>query len=303
VPRRHAALLERVLRYVRRHFRVVPLQDLVDGDLRGKIAITFDDGLRNNVEVAYPLLKSLRVPATFFVCPGLVDRGGWLWNHEARQRLLCLPAGARRELGFELECGEEIESIVYRMKRLPLRERLHAEARVREATPWFAPSAAERHEFDLAGWDELRALDPQVVGIGSHTLTHPILPSLAPAEVELEVAGSRRALEARLQRPVELFAYPNGDADEAAIACVRRTYRAAVTVEEGLLAPGCDPHLMPRINVPGSVLRLALALHRRYFLATPMSVSGSQVASSGNAVMSTMQRTIMKKNGSEASAT
>jgi protein-tyrosine-phosphatase len=40
-----------------------------------------------------------------------------------------------------------------------------------------------------------------------------------------------------------------------------------------------------------------------YFLVTPTSVSGSQVASSGNAVMSAMQSTIMKKNGSEAKAT
>jgi len=54
------------------------------------------------------------------------------------------------------------------MKRLPLREREHAETRIRAATPHFAPTAEERHEFDLAGWDELRALEPRIVTIGSH---------------------------------------------------------------------------------------------------------------------------------------
>ncbi len=303
-PRRHARLLEQVLRYVSRHFTVVPLSSLASGgELRGKLAITFDDGLRNNVEVAYPLLQAFGLCATFFVCPGLVEQRGWLWNQEARQRLGRLGPQERQELAFELDCGAEVESIVYRMKRLPLRERQHAEARIRALTPRFRATDAERHEFDLAGWSELRALDPRVVAVGSHTLTHPILPSLGPAALEDEVGGSRRVLEERLGRPVDTFAYPNGDADPATVSCVRRHYAAAVTVEEGVHAPGGDPHLIPRINVPGGALRFALALHRAHFFATPISQSGSQVASSGNSVMSAMHSTIMKKKGSEASAT
>jgi peptidoglycan/xylan/chitin deacetylase (PgdA/CDA1 family) len=306
IPRRHASLFGRVVRYVRRHFQVVPLADLVlhkNRNLNGKLAITFDDGLRNNVEVAYPILKSYGVPATFFACPGLIERGGWLWNQEARQRLRRLAPEAHQELAFELGSGADVESIIHRMKRLPLREREYAETRIREATPDFASTAEERHEFDLAGWDDLRALDPRIVTIGSHTLTHPILPNLGLPEIENEVGGSRRMLEERLGRAVELFAYPNGDLDERVRACVRTQYTAAVTVEEGMVEPDCDPHLLPRLNVPGSVLRLALLLHRNHFLATPMSVSGSQVASSGNTVMSAMHTTIMKKKGSEASAT
>jgi peptidoglycan/xylan/chitin deacetylase (PgdA/CDA1 family) len=294
IPRRHAGLFERIVRYVRRHFRVVPLRTLLSDnmDLNGCLAITFDDGLRNNVQVAYPILKEYGVPATFFVCPGLVDAGRWLWNHEARQRLRRVVASP-----------EEIESVIYGMKRMPLAERLRMEASIREATPAFQPTAEERHEFDLASWQELRELDPRLVTIGSHTMTHPILPSLDDLDIENEVAESRRLLERRLGRPVELFAYPNGDVDAATLACVRRNYAGAVTVEEGLVGPMLDPHLLPRLNVPGSVLRFALALHKDYFFETPISVSGSQVASSGKSVISAMQSTIMKKNGSEASAT
>jgi peptidoglycan/xylan/chitin deacetylase (PgdA/CDA1 family) len=310
IPRQHAGLFRRVLKYIRRNFEVVPLEVLAAGaasgtdtGLRTRLAITFDDGLRNNVEVAYPILKALGAPATFFVCPELIDEGRWLWNHEARQRLRTLAPAARLELAHELGGDKDVESIIYRMKRLPPYDRSRAEQRIREATPGFAPSAAERHQFDLAGWDELRGLDPSVVTLGSHTLTHPILTTLSGEEAEREIAGSRRLLERRLERAVESFAYPNGDADDEVLACVRRNYRSAVSVEEGQVAPGCDPHMLPRINVPGSVLRLALSLHRDHFLVTPTSVSGSQVASSGNSVISAMHSTIMKKNGSEASAT
>src|SRR6266446_1822282 len=97
-PRNRARQLERVLRYLRRQFDVVSLGSLTDtidsptAPLRRKVVLTFDDGLRNNVEIAYPILARLGLPATFFVCPGLVERGQWLWNHEARQRLQRLPS-------------------------------------------------------------------------------------------------------------------------------------------------------------------------------------------------------------------
>ena len=79
--------LERQLRWLKRRFHVVPLRAIANaaangGTLGDKVALTFDDGLRSNVEVAYPLLHRLALPATFFVCPGLVDRAKWLWTHE-----------------------------------------------------------------------------------------------------------------------------------------------------------------------------------------------------------------------------
>lgn len=303
IPTRDAARFEREMRYLSRHYRVVPLGEAVgalasDAATVPQAVLTFDDGLRNNVAVAYPILRALRLPATFFVCPGLVDEGRWLWNHEARRRLRRLDAAARARLALDNGApASGIEDFIAWMKLLPAGTREEVEARIRAATPQFAPTPEEKDEFDLASWEDLRGLDPGLVTIGSHTLTHPILPSLSPQACEREIAESRGALEGKLQRTVDLFAYPNGDLDSTALACARRHYRAAVTTEPGWAAGGCDPHLIPRGSPPAGALRLA------YFLATPMSVSGSQVASSGNTVMRAMQSTIMKKKGSEASAT
>jgi peptidoglycan/xylan/chitin deacetylase (PgdA/CDA1 family) len=300
-PRSRAAALARMLRYVRRYFDVVPLaqiaRDAAAGDVRFRrqVALTFDDGLRNNVEVAYPILRRLGLPATFFVCPGLIDTGRWLWNHEARQRLARL---SRRTA--------EVEPIVGRMKTLPAERRAVLERSIREATPDFEPTPQERRDLDVADWDALRSLDPALVTIGSHTLNHPILTSLDPRSLERELAESRRVLESKLGRPVEEFAYPNGDLDAGVAEAVRRHYAAAVTVEEGFVAPGADPLRLPRVAVSWSTLRLAVALHRPkkgYRLVAPMTVSGSQVASWGNAMTATSASTIMQKNGIDASAT
>ena len=283
-PRRRARQLERLLEYVRRHFQVVPLSAIVadsaarDVRFRRQVALTFDDGLASNVEVAYPILRRLGLTATFFVCPGLVDTGRWLWNHEARERLRQLSAAALRELALQLGAPAQVEGLVDWLKRQPLAARRGAESLIRAATPRFSPSASQRHEFDIAGWEALRSLDPSVVTIGAHTLTHPILTTLPTAEAEREVRGSQGELEARLKRPVRLFAYPNGDVNGTVHGIVRGHFDAAVSVNEGYVEPGCDPHMLPRVAFPWSGLRLARALHRDYDRVAPMTTSGSHVA-------------------------
>lgn len=265
-PRHDAAALERELRWLKRRFHIVPLRAIVaaatnGGALGSKVALTFDDGLRSNVEVAYPLLHRLAIPATFFVCPGLVDRARWLWTHEMRRRLSRLSPGARRELAQEWQAPEGITEFVRWMKKLDSAPRQRIEARVREATADFTPTPAERDQFDLADWKELRRVDPAIVTIGSHTSTHSILRGTSAAELESEVRDSRRQLERTLERPVDTFAYPNGDLDPASDACVRKNYRVAVTTANGWVARGADAHRLPRLAGPSSVLKLARRIY------------------------------------------
>src|SRR5688572_20623039 len=158
-PRAQARALERQLRYLARRFDVVSLDALAKGEKAGRIALTFDDGLRSNVEVAYPILARLGLPATFFVCPALVDERRWLWNHEARARL--------RRLGADTDTTERL---IEKMKGMDLATRRAVEERLRDETQDYRPSAEEREAYELAGWEELRALDPALVAIGSHTL-------------------------------------------------------------------------------------------------------------------------------------
>ena len=265
-PRRDAAVFERELRWLKRRFNVVPLRMIANaaangGTLGDKVALTFDDGLRSNVEVAYPLLHRLAIPATFFVCPGLVDRGKWLWTHETRRRLARLSPEARAELAGEWSAPAGIQELVAWMKTVDSGTRKRVEQRVSDATPDFVPSVQEREEHDLADWKALRRLDPGIITIGSHTLTHPILPGTTPDEMEAEVRDSRRQLERGLERPVDIFAYPNGDVDAASDACVRRHYRVALRADGGWVKRGADVHRLPRVSSPGGVLRLARRMY------------------------------------------
>lgn len=267
-PPRHAAQLQRQLRYIKRQFQVVPLARLIESlqqlsaDLHGMVALTFDDGLRSNVEIAYPLLRKLGLPATFFICPGLIEQGRRLWTHETRCRLRWLEPEDRARLMRKLGGPADVEAFVEWMKRLDIAIRRAVEDALHQATRERVRTWADHDEYDLANWDELRRLDADLISFGSHSLTHPILPSMSRAEIETEIAESRRLIEKHLQRRVEFFAYPNDDHNVAVRESVRAHYRAAVSCGKKCIEPGVDLHLLPRLALPRGALRLALALHR-----------------------------------------
>lgn len=282
-PRHIATQLERQLRYLRWVFRIVPLAAIAapaakcrPPGQRRQAAIIFDDGLRSNVAVAYPLLRALGIPATFFVCPGLIEERKWLWTHESRRRLHFAGAHLREELAAELKAPAEVEAFVQWMKELELPDRRRAETRLRQATACFVPTHSDREAFDLAEWHELRSLDPSIVTVGSHSMTHPILPRMSEPEIDAELRESRRMLEAKLGRCAEFFSYPNCDVDWRTLAGVRRYYRAAVVHKSGM---PLDPHLLPSVHLPRGVLRLAWKVNCQ--AATTAGVSRHRLIGAG----------------------
>ncbi|MEO5689603.1 MAG: polysaccharide deacetylase family protein [Burkholderiaceae bacterium] len=258
------------LRWLAERFRIVPLSDVVDGiqqgrtpDSRSEVALTFDDGLANHFELAYPVLKRLRLPAAFFVCADLIESRRWIWNQEARTRLQAMTAQARLEFA-QASVGlttDSVELLVQRMKNLPLADRQRAEIDLQRRTPGFAASAQEHERYDPMTWEQVAQLDPSLITIGSHSLSHPILPSIGDAALEREVKESRRLLEERLGRPVDLFCYPNGSQDDRVYACVSRCYRAALTTRYGFVRPSSDLHRMMRIPASANLPLMAWRMH------------------------------------------
>jgi peptidoglycan/xylan/chitin deacetylase (PgdA/CDA1 family) len=131
-----------------------------------------------------------------------------------------------------------------------------------DGRPFDVPELTERTrgflgEVQTMNWEELRASASMGVEIGSHTDSHPHLTSLGDAELELELAGSKRRLEDELGRPCRLLGYPYGEHDHRVRAAARAVgYEAAFALRsrEG------DPFAIPRVDIYRSDGQLRVAL-------------------------------------------
>ncbi len=116
----------------------------------------------------------------------------------------------------------------------------------------------------ICDWDELRALEHHRVAVQSHAVTHRALGTLTVAERESEVLLSKGILEEKLQRPVELFSFPFGDAAQGwgsmGALLHRAGYRGACLYGGGAFdMPPSDPYLLSRVAMGVDTdLRIAL---------------------------------------------
>jgi peptidoglycan/xylan/chitin deacetylase (PgdA/CDA1 family) len=103
-------------------------------------------------------------------------------------------------------------------------------------------------------WGEAKEMQASgLVAIGSHTMTHPILTQLARDKAREEIVRSKAVAENKLNCVVDLFAYPNGraeDFDEEIIEMlISAGYSAACTTISGTADIKVNPYRLPRIDV------------------------------------------------------
>lgn len=241
-----------------RCFHVMPLQDALRAVALGKVpqrtvCITFDDGYRSIHELALPVLHEFGLPATVFVTSGYIGQGS-MWNDRIIDAVQTLPDGQLdlEDIGLGTyplrniaERKHSLELLIERSKYLPPAARDNLADRLDRLTVRAMP-----HDPMLTR-EMIIDLQRHGIDIGAHTVSHPILTSLDDENARREIAGGKAQLEAILDKPVRLFAYPNGkagkDFDERHVAMVREAgFDAAFTTAAGSFGRGHDPFQLPR---------------------------------------------------------
>jgi peptidoglycan/xylan/chitin deacetylase (PgdA/CDA1 family) len=228
--------------YLRSHHNPIRLRDLAawldgDGMLPPRPAlVTFDDGYRDNAEIAWPIMRERGVPAVIFLATDYIGTGRpFLWDFAA----YCFAAADRNHADLPLIGPTSLITVAERdsatikwveaAKRLPGANREGAMNDLAAALDVPPPSEDLFRQLYL-DWPDVRSLAEQGVEFGGHTRTHPILTRVPLGEAVSEIDRSIEKLTSALgSRPLG-FAYPNGSAQDYSKDHEQAVRRSGVSV-------------------------------------------------------------------------
>jgi peptidoglycan/xylan/chitin deacetylase (PgdA/CDA1 family) len=253
---------EHLLRWLSRHFDCVALEDLLlhSPSERPRVALTFDDGWRDNAEQAFPLLERYEIPASIFLSTDFIGTPRAFWWEAVGETLWQQPdsaAGQRQQaqlqaLGVQLPQGLkhpgdsparslELSYLLQRLKTLaPETLQMLADSCPQDSSP---------HSLD---WEQVKTMERSgLVRFGPHGASHGILTQLDGARLREDLARSHACLLEHCQAPLPVYCYPNGDHNEEVRQAVADLgYRYALSTAPGLIEPDQNQHLaLPRIDV------------------------------------------------------
>jgi peptidoglycan/xylan/chitin deacetylase (PgdA/CDA1 family) len=252
------ALFEQHLQFLCARWEPVPLSTLLDAMCAGEplprraVVVTIDDGYRNTLTVALPLLRKFRVPATVFVLTGpRRERRMWIDRLEAMVEASSVPvlrwAGRLVPLTSIAAKAEAIRLLTPMFRKL----RAQRETALEELYTLLGnPPQVSNPDRDLLASEEVRALRNAGLEIGSHSGCHEPLTERPLNEAQSTLATSRISLELELGTARYAFSYPYGAWNSQLAKLVREVgFYCAVTTDPGVNAPGTDPFGLRRFLV------------------------------------------------------
>lgn len=211
----------------------------------GAVAVTFDDGYDDNYRVAFPILRELGVPATFFVSTGHIDSGrpfayDWLiymFMHAPVRRLIAPEVGLDTPVPHGRAERRRMASDVLRHIKACDNEAQTA-CMTRMEREWNMPREISPQDCRPMSWEQLREMHAAGYEIGSHGVHHRILSKLEQDEMFVELDQSRKALQRELGGNANMLAYPVGGPtafDPGVVETARQTgYVAACSYISGV---------------------------------------------------------------------
>ncbi len=282
--------LEEQIGYAKQHRTPMSMEELVER-LRSKtlpanaVAVTFDDGYRDNLVNAKPVLARYGIPANLFLATGFVNQDMPFWWDELATMILASTQAVHDQRvwadeAITLDWGEPERSDVageWRAWNGPRTARQRAYLaiwrRLRRATTEERDLAMNtlRRRFGTAQdslgkpmtSDEIRTLlSDGLVELGAHTVTHPALTFLSRLECRREIDGSGHRCRELATKCVNGFAYPYGDMSLEVRSDVARLGFSWACSTEGGFVDGKQPDIyaLPRIAVPNAPIGTLVGL-------------------------------------------
>lgn len=250
---------------ISKKYKVITFGECVDHFSKNGIwpkksaVITVDDGYRDFYQYAYPELKRLNLPATFFVTVNFVDQKQMLWHdrlhyaiENTSENYLQVQLGQREEC-FPLN-DQTARSIAWKaLSDFCIASEDTAKwelIRAVESALGVIPPKKAPDSYAPVTWEELREMGDNGIEVGCHTMNHPILSRIPENKLHEEIVEPKYVLEEKLSKPVCSFCYPNGmpgDINEEVVSTVRSAGYTGAPFGNDLTA--WHPFEVPRMGI------------------------------------------------------
>ncbi len=231
------------LAYLKKKVDVVPLREILTTKANsGRVSITFDDGLLNNLYHALPVLEDLKLHATFFMPTPWINGNNMLWPDELSRILRKVKGDVQfddrrftRVYKNQFRAvigGEKLENALLNIDPLSV-DGILAKLK-RDAGIDLDKDLAPEEEWRVMKGEEIKILSASnYVEIGSHSVSHKYLPQLNDQQLNSELVESKRYLEQVCQKDIDMFAFPFGGYSQRVVdACYAAGYNHLIAVNE-----------------------------------------------------------------------
>ena len=250
------------MEWLRQHYDIVSVSEAMDDSCRGggrpRAVLTFDDGESGLHRVLLPVIERERLPVTIYVATGQIESGQAYWFDRlinaaqvAESVTLALPGTG----SFRLEPHDEerawrlLSAVLTHLKTLECEKREAltsylvselAKGPSRRVKPLRPMSREELAELSASPW----------VTIGAHTHGHELLDQISTDAARGTIETSRDLLKDWTGRPVEHFAYPNGNHNRQLMEMVHDLgFLSGMSTRHGLWVDQANRFSIPRIPV------------------------------------------------------
>lgn len=231
------------------------------------LVLTFDDGYRNNLASALPILRRFNAPATIFLSTGNVteQKPFWFDRLDYAIQAISKDATCQRRIPELVEIDFSSRNTLTRSFLAFIRKerkryssnsamRLDMEDLIERLEQCSGRGLADIFADDpwsgVVTWDEVKQAAAEV-DFGSHGVDHPLLALLSPTKAKQELADSRDAIEFHTGRPCRHLAYPDGSFNDTVLSLASECgYSSAVTIIPGLNRKGAELLTLRRIAFP-----------------------------------------------------
>jgi len=256
------------MQYLKKYYNVISLEKLIshytDGEPlpNNSVVITIDDGYQSNYTLAYPILHELKLPATIFIAADFVEKQEPLWtdrvefalnNTKLRNYKLAINSEVLqldlRDTAARVQADLQIRQ---KLKSIPQQLREHVIENLESGLGQKLSQAGSMPEmYRPLQWDQVtEMLNSGLITIGSHTLSHVILPRCTEERIKKELVASRQLIEKNVGTNCNMFCYPNGDFNDVTTKIVKETgYNCALTTLEGMNNSLSDRYKLKRTGI------------------------------------------------------